>query len=125
MQAKCWHNCITRSIELTKVYRQTDNQFIALLQNIRIGRCPPAVSDLLISTSSQIIERDGIRATKLYTHKGDVETTNSRELEALDGRVRHFVAQDSDPQMERTLNAMCPVGETVDLKVGAQVYKGL
>ena len=39
VQAKCWKWCVSRSIELTEIYRQKDKQFIALLQNIRIGRC--------------------------------------------------------------------------------------
>lgn len=74
-----------------------------------------------MGTCSQNIERAGIKATKLYTHKGDVEATNIRELEDLVGEVKQFMAQDSDPQMGRTLDTMCPVGKTVELKVGAQV----
>lgn len=50
-----------------------------------------------------------------------MEATNSRELEALAGEVQQFQAQDSDPQMEKVLDTMCPVGKTVELKVGAQV----
>ena len=38
VQAKSWHRCVTRSMELTQIYRQNDRQFIAALQNIRIGR---------------------------------------------------------------------------------------
>ena len=37
-QARMWHHCITRSMELTEIYRQSNKQFIAVLQNIRIGR---------------------------------------------------------------------------------------
>lgn len=121
VQARCWHTCITRSVELTEVHRQRDKQFIALLQNVRIGRCPQAVSDLLVSTQSQDIEREGLRATKLCTHKEDVEAINSRELQALGGTEQRFVAQDSNPQMTRTLDTMCPVGQVITLKVGAQV----
>lgn len=111
-------------MELTEVYRQSDKQFIALLQNVRIGRCPPAVLDMLTRTREQAIERGGVKATKLYTHKGDVEATNSRELEALGGETRAFPAQDSDLQLEKMLDMMCPVGKTVHLKVGAQVGIG-
>ncbi len=46
---------------------------------------------------------------------------NSRELNLLEGAERRFVAQDSDPQMSKILDAMCPVGQTIELKVGAQV----
>lgn len=113
-------------MELTQVYRQHhDPQFIALLQNIRIGRCPPAVSHLLNSTRDQGIETGAIKATKLYTHKADVESTNSRELGALAGEVRSFPAQDSDPLAERALDTLCPVGRMVELKVGAQVMAQL
>ena len=122
-QARCWHACITRSVELTQVHRQKDKQFIALLQNVRIGRCPPAISSLLTSTQHQDIERDGLRATKLCTHKEDVEAINQRELEALGGREEKFEAQDSNPQTSRTLDTLCPVGQLIVLKVGAQVIK--
>ena len=50
-----------------------------------------------------------------------MEAINSGELEALDGSEHKFVAQDSDPQMSATLDARCPVGQVITLKVGAQV----
>lgn len=121
IQAQSWHKCITRSMELTEIYRQNDKQFIAILQNIRIGRCLPPLTRLLCSTASQEIERDGIRATRLFTHKEDVCATNVRELGALEGAVRRFTAQDSDPHMSSTMDKLCPVSKVLELKVGAQV----
>ena len=120
-QARCWHSVIGRSVELTEVHRQKDKRFIALLQNIRVGRCPEAISALLISTRLQDIELEGLRATKLCTHKEDVEAINRRELEALGGAEERYQAQDSPPHVSRTLDCLCPVGEEVVLKVGAQV----
>ena len=108
-------------MELTQVHRQKDQQFIALLQNIRIGRCPEAICSLLNSTHHQDIERDGLRATKLCTHKEDVEAINRRELEELGGTERRFQAQDSSPNVAKTLDALCPVRQEIVLKVGAQV----
>ena len=108
-------------MELTEIYRQNDKQFIAILQNIRIGRCLPSLTKLLQSTSRQEIERDGIRATRLFTHKEDVAATNRRELEALEGEVRRFTAQDSDPHMSGTMDNLCPVSRIIELKIGAQV----
>ena len=120
-QAHSWHSCITRSIELTEIYRQSDKQFIAVLQNIRIGRCPPAVAEILRSTATNQIEKGGIRATQLYTHTEDVESTNLRALRSLGGEGRKFTAVDSDPQMSKTVDHLCPVGSCIELKVGAQV----
>ena len=121
-QAHSWHKCITRSMELTEIYRQNDKQFIAILQNVRIGRCLPSLTKLLQSTSRQEIERDGIRATRLFTHKEDVAATNRRELEALEGEMRRFTAQDSDPHMSGTMDNLCPVAKVIELKIGAQVH---
>ena len=109
-------------MELTEIYRQNDKQFIAILQNIRIGRCLPPLTQLLRSTASQVIERDGIRATRLFTHKEDVCATNLRELGVLEGAVRRFTAQDSDPHLSSTMDNLFPVSKVLELKVGAQVY---
>ena len=108
-------------MELTEIYRQNDKQFIAVLQNIRIGRCLPSLTKLLQSTSRQEIEKDDIRATRLFTHKEDVAATNRRELTNLEGEMRRFTAQDSDPHMSGTMDNLCPVAKVIELKVGAQV----
>lgn len=108
-------------MELTEIYRQNDKHFIAILQNIRIGRCLPPLTKLLRSTAKQEIERNGIRATRLFTHKQDVHATNLRELGALQGAVRRFMAQDSDPHLSSTMDNLCPVSQVLELKVGAQV----
>ena len=108
-------------MELTEIYRQNDKQFIAILQNIRIGRCLPSVTRLLRATAQQVIERDGIKATKLFTHKEDVQSTNLRELKVLEGAAKQFTAQDSDPYMSNTIDNLCPAAKVIELKVGAQV----
>ena len=37
-QSKSWRHCVGRTVELLQVQRQADQQFIALLQSIRVGR---------------------------------------------------------------------------------------
>ncbi len=106
---------------MTEIYRQSDKQFIAVLQNIRIGRCPPAIAELLRSTATNQIERGGIRATQLYTHTEDVASRNQRALESLREELKLFTAVDSDPQLSKMVDNLCPVGSQIQLKVGAQV----
>lgn len=120
-QAESWRKCVNRTIELNDVYRQKDREFIAILQNIRIGRCPPAITKLLRNTENQLIEKGGIRATKLYTHTNEVESTNQTELNALVSEGRRFDATDNQPNCMQQLNALCPVPHTLVLKIGAQV----
>ncbi|XP_025952552.2 ATP-dependent DNA helicase PIF1 [Dromaius novaehollandiae] len=120
-QAKSWRKCIQINMELTEVRRQTDKTFISLLSAVRLGRCTEEVARLLMQTATNRAERDGILATWLCTHKDDVELTNERCLQQLSGEVHTFEALDSDPVLVKLIDAQCPVGSRVELKLGAQV----
>ncbi|KAM5148152.1 ATP-dependent DNA helicase PIF1 [Mantella aurantiaca] len=120
-QAKSWRRCIHLTMELTQVRRQTDKTFINLLQAVRLGRCTEEVTHQLLMTSAHKIERDGILATRLCTHKDDVDLTNNRRLQQLPGESQTYEALDSDPMLVKTLDAQCPVGQRLQLKNGAQV----
>ncbi|XP_064285346.1 ATP-dependent DNA helicase PIF1 [Passer domesticus] len=120
-QAKSWRKCIHINMELTEVRRQTDRTFVSLLSEIRLGRCTEEVTRQLMQTAAHKSERDGILATRLCTHKDDVEITNERRLQHLPGEVHVFEALDSDPMLVKLIDAQCPVGGRVELKLGAQV----
>ncbi|NWX94831.1 PIF1 helicase, partial [Nothoprocta ornata] len=120
-QAKSWRKCIQINMELTEVRRQNDKTFISLLSAVRLGRCTEEVARLLMQTATNRAERDGILATRLCTHKDDVELTNERRLQQLPGEMHTFEALDSDPVLVKLIDAQCPVGSRVELKLGAQV----
>uniref|UniRef100_A0A8D0GMW6 ATP-dependent DNA helicase PIF1 n=1 Tax=Sphenodon punctatus TaxID=8508 RepID=A0A8D0GMW6_SPHPU len=120
-QAKSWRKCIHINMELTEVRRQSDRSFIAILHAVRLGRCTDEVTRQLTQTATNRVERDGILATRLCTHKDDVELTNAKRLQQLPGDVCCFEAVDSDPVLVRTIDAQCPVGQRIELKPGAQV----
>ncbi|KAM9280603.1 ATP-dependent DNA helicase PIF1 [Cariama cristata] len=120
-QAKSWRKCIHINMELTEVRRQTDKNFVSLLSAVRLGRCTEEVTRQLMQTAANSSERDGILATRLCTHKDDVEVTNERRLQQLSGEVHSFEALDSDPMLVKLIDAQCPVGGRVELKLGAQV----
>uniref|UniRef100_A0A8B9R625 ATP-dependent DNA helicase PIF1 n=1 Tax=Astyanax mexicanus TaxID=7994 RepID=A0A8B9R625_ASTMX len=116
-QARSWRKCIHANMELTEVRRQTDRAFISLLQAVRVGRVTEEVTTQLLKSANNRIERDGILATRLCTHKDDVELTNENKLKQLPV----FEAVDSDPMLVKTIDAQSPVGAVLQLKVGAQV----
>ncbi|KAF3699156.1 ATP-dependent DNA helicase PIF1 [Channa argus] len=120
-QARSWRKVIQVNMELTEVRRQTDQSFISLLQAVRVGRVTEEVTAKLIESSYQNIERDGILATRLCTHKDDVELTNENKLQQLPGPMHVFEALDSDPALVKTIDAHSPVSRLIQLKVGAQV----
>lgn len=120
-QSRSWRKVIQVNMELTEVRRQTDQSFISLLQAVRVGRVTEEVTAKLLHSAYHKIERDGILATRLCTHKDDVELTNQSKLQQLPGAARVFEALDSDPALEKTIDAHSPVGRVLQLKVGAQV----
>lgn len=120
-QARSWRKVIQLNMELTEVRRQTDRTFISLLQAVRVGRVTEEVTAKLLGSAYHHIERDGILATRLCTHKDDVELTNENKLQQLPGSVRVFEALDSDPALVKTIDAHSPVNRVIQLKVGAQV----
>ncbi|XP_035027230.2 ATP-dependent DNA helicase PIF1 [Hippoglossus stenolepis] len=120
-QARSWRKVIQVNMELTEVRRQTDQTFISLLQAVRVGRVTEEVTAKLLKSAYHNIERDGILATRLCTHKDDVELTNENKLQQLPGSVRVFEALDSDPGLVKTIDVHSPVNRLIQLKVGAQV----
>lgn len=120
-QARSWRKVIQVNIELMEVRRQTDQSFISLLQAVRVGRVTEDVTAKLMDSAYHLIERDGILATRLCTHKDDVDLTNENKLQQLPGSARVFEALDSDPALVKTIDAHSPVSRLIQLKVGAQV----
>ncbi|KTF91495.1 hypothetical protein cypCar_00015424 [Cyprinus carpio] len=80
------------NMELMEERRQTDKGFISLLQAVRVGRVTEEVTAQLLRSANHSIERDGILATRLCTHKDDVELTNENKLKQLSGVMRVFEA---------------------------------
>ncbi|XP_040825216.1 ATP-dependent DNA helicase PIF1 [Ochotona curzoniae] len=120
-QAKSWRRCVPVTLELTEVWRQTDQAFISLLQAVRLGRCSDVVTRQLRATATHKVGRDGIVATRLCTHQDDVALTNEKRLQELPGEMHSFEALDSDPELAHILDAQCPVSRLLQLKLGAQV----
>lgn len=83
--------------------------------------CPDALVQKLNNTKNQVIEQEGILATKLCTHKENVNQINEIHLSRLSGEKRVFQAMDSDSSMCTMLDSQVPVGQTLELKEGAQV----
>lgn len=52
-----------------------------------VTRCTEEVTTLLMQTAANRSEHDGILATRLCTHKDDVEITNERRLQQLSGEL--------------------------------------
>jgi len=120
-QAGSWSKCVSSTMQLTDVKRQSDQAFISILQKIRKGLCPDYVTKALLDTRHNKIEKDGVIATRLCTHKVDVEDLNVSSLKQLEGDSKIFQSTDSEEGYSSMLDTQCPVPAKLELKLGAQV----
>ena len=106
------------TIELQKVYRQQDQQFISLLNQIRENR---ATADTLQALNQRYIPnfeppKDG-NYIRLTTHNAPAQYINEQQLAALPSRAHTFTAEVEDDFPESSY----PADFNLVLKPGAQV----
>ena len=105
-------------IELDRIFRQQDGDFIHILNNLRNNTVTPEdVTELNKHYRPEISAKDSDGVITLTTHNYKADDLNQRALEQLSGRSQTYTAEvESDfPQ------SMYPVLETIELKEGAQI----
>lgn len=103
------------SIELTKIYRQSEQKFIDLLNNIRNNEVTSNDFDLLNSRRVNIVNTEGF--VTLTTHNYKADEINERELDKLPGDSFRFSAIVEGDFPERN----CPTDSILVLKTGARI----
>ncbi|MBQ8988187.1 MAG: AAA family ATPase [Prevotella sp.] len=115
--AKVWQQMPIVSIELRKVYRQTDSRFIAILDRIRNNTATPADLDAL---NARVVpesnDSNGLSIT-LAARRDIVDYINEQQLSALDGAPSTFFGVIQGDFPETSL----PTPMELQLKPGAQV----
>ncbi len=105
-------------LELEEIYRQSDEEFIELLENFRTGKVSSQALSILQSKYKPNIDptsKEGWIYLTTHNHKAD--RINARALEKLPGRKHSFNAR-----IDGTFNEhQYPVEFTLELKEGAQV----
>ena len=106
------------TIQLTHVYRQQDESFIALLNEIREGHpSAEALSKLNSRCQPMFIPRPEEPYIRLTTHNNLANFYNESELQKLPGRSYQYRAEVKGTFPEYSY----PTAETLVLKEGAQV----
>lgn len=109
------------TVELRTIYRQQDERFLSLLNQMRDNRYDNDTLQLLNSRFVPDIENyfKGQKSMpiRLTTHNAQADQVNRRNLEKLDSRERQFDATVTGTFPEGSY----PAEKTLKLKVGAQV----
>lgn len=118
-EAKCWDESFDLQIELTKIFRQSDPQFIELLQGIRKGEIDHVDLSLLERCSSET-ECDP-SVVKLFPLKNKVRKVNEKMLKSLQKDVVVYRAVDSgvDPWKKQLRQGIVP--DEISICEGARV----
>ncbi|MBQ7156915.1 MAG: AAA family ATPase [Bacteroidaceae bacterium] len=105
------------SIELTKVYRQTDGAFISVLDHIRTNNVSSHDLQLLNTCVGQDVSSNNGMFVTLATRRDVVDSINQTNLNAIEGDAIHFKGEIKGEFPESSL----PTLLDLELKVGAQI----
>ena len=105
-------------VELSKIFRQSDETFINLLNNLRNNK----ITSDNISFLNQFVQPDfDLKANKGYitltTHNNKADVLNEQSLKDLEGISKTFGAKIVDDFPDKIF----PLEEILELKVGAQI----
>ncbi len=105
-------------IELEKIYRQTDTQFIDLLNELRNNQISKEHVDLLnnyVKSNFDSTQHEGY--ITLTTHNAKADQMNETALKRLSGTSKRYKAEVNGEFPKHIF----PLQESLELKVGAQV----
>lgn len=119
-----WAEVVQQTFNLTQVFRQKDQAFVTMLNEMRLGQLSPATVQTFAQLERTPTLPDGMTPTELYPLRRDVEKANRERLDAIQAEMRVYTSLDGGTlppdQRERVLeNFIAP--RYVHLKKGAQV----
>ena len=105
-------------IELSKIFRQSDEVFISLLNNLRNNKI---TQDNITFLNQYVQPNFDLKSNKGYitltTHNHKADSINNQSLIDLEGKSKFYKAQIIDDFPEKIF----PLEETLELKIGSQI----
>lgn len=126
--AAAWATTLHGCMQLRTVFRQADQEFVSILNELRFGRVSDGAVDVLRrrwASNATDEGGTGILPTKLTTHRSEVDVENAAQLATLAGEPAVFPSDDwvsaTHPGAACLLDSACPAPKSLQLKEGAQV----
>ena len=128
-------------MELVKIFRQSDENFKKILNQIREGKIKRNVNEFLLNYVNRDKTLEIIQPTKLYPKRSQVDYINSFEINKLDGEINEYEITNildlpmtekqrilrnlfTQEQIEIEFNYLqgnIPCEKKISLKIGSQV----
>ena len=129
------------NMELVKIFRQSDENFKKILNQIREGKIKRNVNEFLLNYVNRDKTLEIIQPTKLYPKRSQVDYINSFEINKLDGEINEYEITNildlpmtekqrilrnlfTQEQIEIEFNYLqgnIPCEKKISLKIGSQV----
>lgn len=111
---------------MRNVYRQSDSEFVEILNNVRIGFLNKKTEDFLRSLTSNIFP-EGIEPVHIVATNKEAKQINSRELEELEGECVLYRREGYEDCIMTRLpkNLRLKIGAKVMLLYNLDISKGL
>ena len=119
-----WPRIIDESVHLTHIYRQRNQEFVEILQKIRVGKVTDEIIKKIDATKRHKLDNaNGIKPTILFCRNLDVDAINKSSIKRIEGEMYtkeslDYYADDSYKKLYEKSFTMQP---ELELKVGAQV----
>jgi len=121
-QSPVWQDLNLEIFRLDEIFRQSNQDFISLLNNLRFGKLSAQDKENLQARVNAKDEISAIKPTILTTHNYKVEKINSHFLKQIPGQEEVFEAEYfGDQRKIEFLKKNSIVAPILQLKVGAQV----
>ncbi len=116
-----WQELNLEVFILEKIFRQNDQKFIKILNNLRFGKIDQEDRELLKSRINAV-DNCVIKPTLLTTHNHKVEQINQTELKKIPKEeIIHEASYQGDLNKIAFLKKNCLAPQFLKLKIGAQV----
>ena len=121
-QSKIWRKSISKSVQLTQIYRQADEAFATMLNEVRFGTCSDETARTLLRRVKHA-NRSDAGSLKLLPLNKEVAELNEREMSRFprDVEKQTFTAFDTVFDSQFSLDAVCPVKANITLTIGCRV----
>jgi len=122
-ESPLWNISFNKKIMFTHNYRQKDNDFQMLLNEVREGKISPEGCKILIDCSKKVL-KEGIQPTIIFPTKRLADQVNQFENLTLDteGHIYKIYKTTSSPHILAELEKQKGMyEETITLKIGSQV----
>lgn len=120
-ESEIWKTANFKICYLEEQHRQTDQNFLKVLNEIRKNNLSDQGMKYLKDRQNKKTFQ-GVEPTRLHTHNIDVDLINQRELEKLSSQQREYQMETKGRQpLVESLKKSCLAPENLRLKVGAKV----